>query len=66
MVRTAAPPAIDGVLAAEIWSQASVTEDLHQLDPIEYSEATQKSTIYVLYDDDALYVAARLWDNEPE
>ena len=66
MVRTAAPPEIDGILEEEIWSQASVTEDLHQLDPIEYSEATQKSTIYVLYDDDALYVAARLWDTEPE
>ena len=66
MVRTATPPVIDGVLEDEIWARAAMTEDLHQMDPIEYSEASQKSEIYVLYDDDALYVAARMWDTEPD
>lgn len=66
MVRTSTPPVIDGVLEEGIWSRAAVIEDLHQLDPIEYSEASQKSSVYVLYDDDALYVAARMWDTEYE
>ena len=66
MVRTTTSPVIDGLLDDEAWSHASVTADLHQMDPIEYSEATEKSEIYVLYDQDALYVAARLWDSEPE
>jgi len=66
MVRTAVAPIIDGVLEEDIWSQAAMMEDLHQMDPIEYSEATERSVIYVLYDQDALYVAARMWDSEPE
>ncbi|MFL2546918.1 MAG: sugar-binding protein [Candidatus Rariloculaceae bacterium] len=66
MVRTDSPPTIDGVLEEEIWSRATLTEDLHQMDPIEHSEASQETSIYVLYDDDALYVGARLWDTQPE
>ena len=66
MVRTATPPVIDGVLEDEVWARAVLTEDLHQMDPIEYSEASEKSQIYVLYDQDALYVAARMWDSEPD
>ncbi|MFP6827946.1 MAG: carbohydrate binding family 9 domain-containing protein [Gammaproteobacteria bacterium] len=66
MVRTAVAPIIDGVLEEEIWLQATMMEDLHQMDPIEYSDATERSSIYVLYDEDALYVAARMWDSEPD
>jgi hypothetical protein len=66
MVRTTVAPVIDGVLDEEIWLQATMMEDLHQMDPIEYSDATERSSIYVLYDDDALYVAARMWDSEPD
>ncbi|MFL2555019.1 MAG: carbohydrate binding family 9 domain-containing protein [Candidatus Rariloculaceae bacterium] len=66
MVRTTSAPVIDGVLEEEIWSRAAVIEDLHQFDPIEFSEASQKSSIYLLYDADALYVAGRMWDTEPE
>ena len=66
MVRTDTPPVIDGVLEDEVWARAVVTEDLHQMSPIEYSDASEKSMIYVLYDQDALYVAARLWDSQPD
>jgi len=66
MVRTAVAPVIDGVLEEEIWLQATMMEDLHQMDPIEYSDATERSSIYGPYDEDALYVAARMWDSEPD
>ncbi|MCZ6585610.1 MAG: carbohydrate binding family 9 domain-containing protein, partial [Gammaproteobacteria bacterium] len=64
MVRTDTPPVIDGVLDDEGWARAAMTEDLHQMQPIEYSAATERSQIYVLYDQDALYVAARMWTSE--
>ena len=64
MVRTDTPPVIDGVLDDEVWARAAMTEDLHQMDPIEYSAASERSQIYVLYDEDALYVAARMWTSE--
>jgi len=66
MVKTAVAPVIDGVLEEEIWSQAAMMEDLHQMEPIEYSDASERSSIYVLYDQDALYVAARMWDSNPD
>ncbi|TDJ30199.1 MAG: hypothetical protein E2O55_01675, partial [Gammaproteobacteria bacterium] len=64
MVRTDTPPVIDGVLDDEGWARAAMIEDLHQMQPIEYSAATERSQIYVLYDQDALYVAARMWTSE--
>jgi hypothetical protein len=66
MVRAESPPVIDGLLDEAVWQQAAKVDDLHQLDPIEYSEASQQTEIYVLYDQDALYVAARLLDTEPD
>ena len=64
--RTATPPIIDGQLDDAAWTQAAVVSDLHQLDPIEYSEATEDSYFYVIYDKDALYVAARFQDSRPD
>ncbi len=58
------PPIIDGRLDDEMWSQATLVSDLHQTDPIEYAEATEKSLFYVAYDKDALYIAARLYDSQ--
>ena len=38
--KIANPPTIDGRLDDEMWNQATLVSDLHQTDPIEYSEAT--------------------------
>src|SRR5690606_21555120 len=66
MVRTAEPPVIDGVLDDEVWANAALIDDLHQVTPIEYAEPFERTEIYLLYDDDALYVGARLYDTDPE
>ncbi len=66
MERTAVPPTIDGLLGEEEWARATIVSDLHQMDPIEYAEASENTEFYVLYDNDALYVAARMWDSRPE
>ena len=62
VVRTDTPPVIDGNLGDPVWARAAVVDDLHQTDPVEYAEPSEHTEIYVLYDDDALYVAARLYD----
>ena len=62
VVRTDTPPVIDGDLSDDVWERAAVVDDLHQTDPVEYAEPSEHTEIYVLYDDDALYVAARLYD----
>ena len=66
IVRTDTPPVIDGHIDEPVWSRAAVIEDLHQMTPIEYSEPSQRTEIRILYDDDALYIAARMWDTEAE
>ena len=65
IVQVTAPPEIDGVLDEEIWANAAMVSDLHQMDPIEYSEPSERSEFYLAYDRDALYVGARMWDTQP-
>jgi hypothetical protein len=66
VVRVDEAPRIDGVLDEAVWSQAAIIDDFHEIQPIEYAEPSERTLIYVIYDDDALYVGARLFDREPE
>jgi hypothetical protein len=67
-VRAGVPIVLDGRLDEPAWATAAVieTEDLHQILPVEYSMPTQRTRFLVLYDDDALYLAADMHDDEPE
>jgi hypothetical protein len=64
-LRAAAPPVIDGVLSEQIWQRPGMTK-FTQRDPVEGKEPTQKTEVWVAYDDEALYVAARLYDSAPD
>ncbi|MYF69954.1 MAG: carbohydrate binding family 9 domain-containing protein, partial [Proteobacteria bacterium] len=65
IVRTETPPQVDGRLDEPVWQQATVIADLHQYDPLEHGVPSETSIFYVLYDDENLYVGARLLDSEP-
>ena len=64
--RTDDPITIDGLLDEEAWNGATVITDLHQILPVEFSEPSQRTEFLVLYDDDALYLAARMYDDQPD
>ncbi len=64
--RAAEPPTIDGVLDEEVWQRAPVIADFHQVSPVEFDAPSERTEVYVLYDRDALYIGARLYDSEPE
>ncbi|MED5534195.1 MAG: SPOR domain-containing protein [Pseudomonadota bacterium] len=64
--RTNAPPVLDGVLDDVAWSQAAMIDDMHQYDPMDHGEPSERTVIYLTYDDDNLYVAAFMWDSEPD
>ena len=66
MVRADPPPVIDGRLDDAVWSHAAVVDDFHQSQPIEGAEPSERTEIYLLYDDDALYIGGRFWDSEPD
>ncbi len=64
-LRTATPPVIDGLLSEEIWHRPGVTH-FTQRDPSEGKDPTQRTEVWVAYDDAALYIAARLYDSAPD
>ena len=65
IVRAATPPVIDGVLDEDAWQLAARIEDLHEIQPTEYAPPSERTVVYLMYDDDAIYIAARLHDREP-
>ena len=65
IVRTEEAPVIDGRLDDAVWQSAARVEDLHQVTPVEYATPTEPTVVYLLYDDEMLYVGARLFDREP-
>ena len=66
IMRTATPPTIDGILNDPVWQDAPFIDDMHQFRPADHVEPTQKTAVYLLYDDDNLYVAGRMWDTDPD
>jgi len=56
---------IDGVLNEAVWQGPGV-EGFVQLEPDEGEPATERTQVWVAFDDKALYVAARMHDREPE
>ncbi len=66
IVRVDEAPVIDGLLDDSVWENATVIRDLHQYDPAEHGVPTEESIFYVMYDDDNLYVGARLYDSDPD
>ncbi len=64
-LRVTVPLSIDGRLTEVIWQHPGEI-DFTQKDPDEGKPPTQKTEVWVCYDDQALYVAARLYDTSPD
>ena len=57
---------IVGVLDDSAWATAQVASNFRQREPSEGAKATLPTEVRVLWDDDALYVAARMHDPSPD
>ena len=57
---------IDGRLDEAAWRSARWISDFHQKDPDIGADPTQRTEVAFAYDGDALYVAGRMYDTEPE
>jgi hypothetical protein len=64
--RTTNPPVIDGVLDDATWSVVTPIDDFHQIRPTDGGIPTERTEVYITYDDNYLYVAAQMYDSEPE
>ena len=65
-VRVATPPVLDGSLDDAAWQQAASVEDFHVVVSNEFGIPGERSRVYVAFDDDNLYFAARYYDSKPE
>ena len=59
-------PVLDGRLDEPAWQAATLIEDFHQIEPIEYAETAERTLVRIYYDDDALYIGARMFDSQPD
>ncbi|MGH7527157.1 MAG: DUF5916 domain-containing protein, partial [Gemmatimonadales bacterium] len=64
--RVAAEMAVDGALSESAWAAATPVTGFVQRDPSEGAEASERTEVFVLYDDAAIYVGARLHDRAPD
>ena len=64
-VYTEVPPELDGVLDDWAWLTAAIVDNLKVVSPNEGDEPSERSRFYVTYGEDAMYVAAELYDREP-
>ncbi len=66
VTRTDARPTIDGRIDEPAWDAAELVTSFTQTRPHPGRPATQRTEVRILYDDDALYVAARMYDTAPD
>ena len=64
--RLASPVTVDGQLSEQAWNGLEAFTALIQRDPVEGAPPSQRTEVRVAYDDDALYVGARLYDTAPD
>jgi hypothetical protein len=55
---------VDGRLTEAVWQGAGIN-DFIQRNPLDGKPASERTEVWVAYDEKALYVAARLYDSEP-
>lgn len=57
---------IDGRLDEEAWNLADVATGFTQTTPNPGEPATEKTEVWVLYDNNAIYIGARMYDSAPD
>ena len=63
--RLTGPIDVDGRLEEAFYQEIGSVSDFVQQDPHEGEPATERTEVWVLFDDRNLYVAARCWDSQP-
>jgi len=64
--RLASPIHIDGKLIEPFWKQIEGFENFIQQEPIEGALPSERTVVKIAYDDNALYIAARMFDSSPD
>ena len=65
-VRVASPPKIDGKLDDAAWQGVPIATDFTQINPSPGDKSAARTEVKVIYDDDAVYVGAMMYDSAPD
>ncbi len=65
-VRVDAPMRVDGHLDEALYTSVPPISDFIQQEPQEGSPATEKTELWLAFDDDNVYVSFRCWESEPD
>jgi hypothetical protein len=65
-VRIGTPPKIDGVLNDSSWLHATPAGDFIQVEPVFGQVASFRTEVRFIYDDNALYLGAMMYDPSPD
>ncbi len=64
--RISTPPEINGSLDDAVWENAQIATDFYQYEPHNDRKASLETEVKVLYDDDAIYIGAIMYDSSPD
>ena len=65
-MRLGEPFSVDGALAEAVYGQTPPVTGFIQQTPDEGEPSAERTDVWVFFDDDNVYVAARIWESEPE
>ena len=57
---------LDGLLDEEAWALVQPITEFRQQEPVEGGTPSERTEIRILYDDEALYIGAMLYDSDPD
>ncbi len=64
--KTRKPPVIDGYLEDREWIEAAIIDTFYQTSPGNNTDPSERTTGYLLYDDEYIYVAMKCFMEDPE
>jgi hypothetical protein len=65
-VRVTAPIEIDGRLDEAVYANVPPMSDFVQQEPLEGTPATERTEVWLFFDDENVYVVARCWESQPD
>ncbi|MGE5365130.1 MAG: DUF5916 domain-containing protein [Bacteroidota bacterium] len=65
-LRTDSPITIDGIHTENVWQICPGISGLKQRDPLEGKDASEQTVVKIAYDNEAIYVAAKMYDSAPD
>ena len=66
VMRVESAPIVDGRMDDAVWQAAAVISDFHQIRPGNGTPPSERTEVSLIYDENAIYIGARMYDSDPE